>query len=764
MSEKQLIPSPTGMSLSDIYYVLFRHKWKIASISAIGVIIALLLPTLWPLPYQSEAKLFIRYVLENRSPGQVGADSKPRSSEERGGNVIDTELEILTSMDLAQEVANVIGPEKILAKAGGGTDAQNAAALIRNNLVTSVPGKGNVIRLVFQHPDSAIVQPVLSQIIDTYLLKHAEIHRSVGVFDDFLRQETEVLRNRLVDTEQKLRTAKTNAQVISLEDTKSTFSEQMSRIQQAIFDAEAELGEHQAAVAEMGRLLHTKSASATNSVAATNEVAVPSGKLNEYKRVCTRLVSLGNREQDLLTQFTPENTRVKEVREQIDEAEKLKQTLEEENPGLLAVKAAEPKAADPAYGSRLDPVVEMTRSAALDAKIKVLMGQLDKIRKQATVVDEMEGSITELQRQKELQEAHYKHFLTTLELSRIDQTFAAGHVSNINKIQAPSPPSRDSAKLEKVRAMILFGSIAAAIALAFLIELYLDRSVKRPFEIEARLGVPLFLTIPRVSRNGKPPVLTAARKVPLLPQKTHDGQEESGASTPLGASTEQRDRPLTTHQSEIVPWDSRHPLRPFYETLRDRLINYFEIKGLKHKPKLVAVTSCAGGAGVSTTAAGLAACLSETGDGSVLLVDMNLEQGAAHHFHKGNLDCSLDEILENGKRETALVQDNLYIVTESTDGDKLPRVLPKRFSQLIPKLKASDYDYIIFDMPAVSQISVTPRLARFMDMVLVVIESEKTDRDTVKHATALLAESKATVSVVLNKTRSYLPGWLHREL
>jgi Mrp family chromosome partitioning ATPase len=82
----------------------------------------------------------------------------------------------------------------------------------------------------------------------------------------------------------------------------------------------------------------------------------------------------------------------------------------------------------------------------------------------------------------------------------------------------------------------------------------------------------------------------------------------------------------------------------------------------------------------------------------------------------------------------------------------------------VPKLKASDYDYIIFDMPPVSQISVTPRLAGFMDMVLLVIESEKTDREVVKRATSMLAESKANVSAILNKNRDYVPKRLSQDL
>jgi Mrp family chromosome partitioning ATPase len=89
--------------------------------------------------------------------------------------------------------------------------------------------------------------------------------------------------------------------------------------------------------------------------------------------------------------------------------------------------------------------------------------------------------------------------------------------------------------------------------------------------------------------------------------------------------------------------------------------------------------------------------------------------------------------------------------------------LPRRFASLIPKLKASDYDYIIFDMPPVSPTSVTSRLAGFMDTVMLVIESEKTDQQVVQQATALLAQSKANVTAVLNKTRHYIPSRLHQD-
>ena len=225
---------------------------------------------------------------------------------------------------------------------------------------------------------------------------------------------------------------------------------------------------------------------------------------------------------------------------------------------------------------------------------------------------------------------------------------------------------------------------------------------------------------------------------------------------------------LAPAQNGPVAWrDEMQALAPFYETLRDRLIAYFEMLNLTHKPKLVALTSCHKGAGVSTMASGLA---------SLPFRDGRRQRPAGQYEHRGvatrttstraSSSLGLDDIFEKEKanRESALVQENLYVVKESSNRDKLPAMLPKRFSHLVSKMKASDYDYIIFDMPPVTQISVTPRLARFMDMVLLVVEAEKTDRDAAQRAAALLSENRANVGVVMNKSRSYVPRRLHQEL
>ncbi len=763
MNEKNTGHLPTGITVDDILYILFRHKWKIGIISSVAILASSLAYLLWPVPYKSEAKLLIKYVVDSRNSTQMGANnSRVTTPDDRGDSILNTELEVLSSFDLALRVAEAIGPTNLLAKTGGGTNVYAAAGVIQKNLILEIAKKSSVIHLTFQHPDIALVQPVLKALIEDYYKRHLEIHRDVGEFGEFLTQQTDQLHSRLLQTEEALRAAKTNAGVISIEDTKKLYSDQVARIQAEILQAEADLAERQAAASEMAKLTHSELPVFTNAVAETNEVPVPSDKLSEYKRLCSLLDRLSARQQELLVQFTPENSWVKQIEEQIAAKEAQRDKLEKAYPGLAA-KSSLVKfgGGDTRGAAQLDMVTELAKVSGLQSKIKLLNQQLDDIQRIATRMYASEASISDLQRKYYLQETQYNYFSMSLEQSRIDDALGASRVSNISQIQAPTPPSRDHSKIQKAATIILAGGIALAVGLAFLIEFYLDRSIRRFDEIETKLGLPLYISIPHFASTKKSPGLKAQGKVPLL---FENSSETKSAATP------DHDASSSAHSNgngakfaalspptDLAPWHPRYILRPFADALRDGLITFFEVNNLTHKPKLVAITSCTQGAGVSTIAASLAASLSETGEGNVLLVNMSQADGIVHQFHKGDVACDFDDVLATEKRSKALVQDNLYVVTEATDGEKLPIVFPNRFKSLVPRLRASDYDYIIFDMPAVSQISSTLRLARFMDMVLMVVESEKTDRDVAKRVSSLLSQTKTNLGVVLNKTRSRVP-------
>jgi Mrp family chromosome partitioning ATPase len=198
--------------------------------------------------------------------------------------------------------------------------------------------------------------------------------------------------------------------------------------------------------------------------------------------------------------------------------------------------------------------------------------------------------------------------------------------------------------------------------------------------------------------------------------------------------------------------------------LRDRVILYFQLKNMSHRPKLVAVTACGHGSGVTTIASGLAAALSETGDGKVLLVDMNTHKTLIHPFYQGQLVPPLTEIMDPGTSEKAVVAENLYVATATGTNGHTTKLIPKKFYDLMPRLKASDFDYIIFDMPPVNETSATMALAGFMDHVLLVIEGDETSRADLKRAHSILTGADAKVVGVFNKSRVHAPGWLQQDI
>ena len=87
----------------------------------------------------------------------------------------------------------------------------------------------------------------------------------------------------------------------------------------------------------------------------------------------------------------------------------------------------------------------------------------------------------------------------------------------------------------------------------------------------------------------------------------------------------------------------------------------------------------------------------------------------------------------------------------------------KKFFELMPNLKTSDFDYIIFDLPPLDQTSPSWGMAAFMDKLLLVVEAEKNNREFINRSYRNLVVARDNVAVIVNKTRSYVPKWLDSE-
>jgi uncharacterized protein involved in exopolysaccharide biosynthesis/Mrp family chromosome partitioning ATPase len=720
-----------------VVFTLFRHQWLVLGFVCLGIAGAAAVRVIRPPLWVSEAKLMVHSISEGVSATPTGTDAPNVHNLDAGAEAsIKSEIEILTSFDVSRAVVDKIGAEKILARKGGGNDPLSAAAVICSGIEVEPP-RSTILKVLFKHPDKDLVQPTLDALIQTYMDKHVEVHLKNNAVMVTLKHQQEELSKKLAERDEQLKKLQAEANVLFPDDVKHSYQTQIATAQKDLLDAERELAEHKAVLGDLGVM--------SPGAGGTNAGTIPPDKLAEYGELITDLDSL---KKDLRTLkhtmgYGPEHPAVLRTQAEMQRDSEQKKKLEETFPTLkymtLGSSGSSTNSAGGDVKSDLDEIRRLTATVAFRG------AYLSNLQAQASKVMEKEPRIAELKRQRDEDERNYLDVTHRIEQCQINESAISSKAPNMSPVESPTPPRLDVKKLLKMVGVVLVGCIGMGVGLAFVIDLFLDRSIKRRVDVERRLRLPVFLSIPDMSWSGglRFPGRRAKSGLPMkLPKNAS-----------VGADT------------AVVPWNTGHQLQMYAEGLRERILTFFEVRNLNlKKPKLVGVAGCERGAGVSTLAGGLAAELSKTGSGNVLLVDMNTNQGSAQTFYKGKPGLGLADVLDGDTRAEAQIEENLYVATIREDSeDKLMKVMPAQFTHLMPKLKASDYDYVIFDMPPVSPTSSTPRLAGHMDLLLLVLEAEKTGQHKAERASALMQESRANVAAVLNKFRQHVPSPLAQD-
>ncbi len=726
-----------GMGLEDIYFTVFRHKWMILAFVCMGAIAAVLVPIVHPAPYVSWGTLMVPYVIErSATPLTSGGGTEVTSTSMGGQGAMNSEMEILKSADVATKAAETVGPVKILAKRGGGDDLSSAAAVVAAGVDVENPKGTDMLVVSFKHPDKTVAQATLKAVIDAYREHHLEVHMGGSQMDEYYKKQVEDYRGKLAETDQKLRDAKKAANVVSMEEAKKAIQADLLKWEEHLRDVQGDLAERMAI-----HPTQTSGASVTN----TEAIMPPTDKIEEYSATLTDLEQVRKAKRELINQhhYTELNPIVQNAQASIEKLEHQKRSMEKEFPALAGMGANVNRSGTNSFGS--DMADDLSSIKKLTARVSYITMVISNIQQQASHLMEHEGEIASIEMTRSVLDTNYHSIASMVQKQLIQKDLSAVN-GTMSIVQKATPAAKDMKKLRKLVGGAFVGLAGLGLLLAFLFDYVINKTIRRSADIERQLHVPVFLTIPDTKWNGQ-------LKLPWVKAKPSD--ETALALTGEGDA-----------ETSVVPWAGGEQLDTYLEGLKERLMTYFEVHNLNmKKPKLVAVTGCEKGVGVSTVASGLAAALSNAGTGSVLLVDMNKGQGLAKSFSKGDVTRGLTEMLQAGSHDDAKLQENLYLASADREEDGSPaKGLPSRFNNLVPKLKASDYDYIIFDMPPVTQTSATPRLASYMDITLMVLESEKTGQQMAARANALMRAARANVAAVLNKYRPHVPARLSHEL
>ena len=754
-------------SLRDVCYVLFRHKSRMFLFFLIAIIGCTVLTLKAKRIYQSEAKLLVRLGRESVSldptatTGQIVPITKSRESE------IQTELEILRSRRIAEQVVESLGPNMILASAakkpadpaepnsGGATSRTIGAVkewienllehtglqhpttttdkamltLMKNVAVMTEKETSNIITVRLEAESPALAQTILAELIRVYLNERVAVRAMAGSYE-FFAEQCGLLQKQLAGLEQQLKTAVSGAGTSSIEEELRVTMDRVGILEQEIDRAESSKAASQARI----RKLQESLAQLPETIVTSTTTGFPNVAADAMRE---RLYELQLREQDLASKYSDDSRQMQEIRRQTTEAQEL---LTQEKSVRVQTTTAVNSARQEAENSL---IAEQANFTARDAEITSRRKRLQETRSRLASLTETATQVRRLQREIDIQEANYRKYADNLEQARIDQALDAERISNIAVVQPATlftQPVRPNGPLQLLLG-VLFGCFGS-ILLAFACE-YLDHTIKTPREVMQKLRMPTLAYVPRV-RAG---VVRAVGR-----------PKRSGKNENLIAPGFQ----------EQVPWDIPAAVREHYRAMAHHLTT--GVNGsTRSKPRLLALAGSNRGEGVSAVAANLAAALSREANGPVLLVDANLASPSVHRIFELQPSSGLAGLPANGDGCAELIVpspvENLSLLPAGAlNGDSKDAFKPVEWAAALKRLK-KDYRYVIVDLPALSEVQWAVRAASLCDGVGLVVEAERSRWEAILEAKQQLLLSNANIlGVILTKRRFPVPRWLYDSL
>src|SRR5438105_5919753 len=398
MPEHRNDPEPSKINLTNVLFALFKWKRTILAFTLGGIVIAAAVYFFYPSTYESDAKLLVRYVLERSGYDPVDSISGTAT---RGGTGLTTdavmaaEVSILTSWDLSVQVAEALGPGRVLPDTKA-PSVVAAAAAINSGLSTTTAKGSNIIEVSYQNPKPEVATAVLNELVSRYFTKHLEVHRSAGAFD-FVSQQSDQIRARLNQTEDALKALKAKAGVMSLQDSMASVGAQSSHLEEQIRAAENDLAEEQAKVKQIERgglpvdLNETDNAK-DNTPAPPTQASTKD--IGDYQALVTNLTKLRETQLEMSAKYTPENVMIKMNQAHITDLENQKRNLEKKFPELATLRTA-------GASGQLDIRIERARLAGMKSKLDDLRRQKIELQDRVKQLADIGPQINSLERNKE---------------------------------------------------------------------------------------------------------------------------------------------------------------------------------------------------------------------------------------------------------------------------------------------------------------------------------------------------------------------------
>jgi capsular exopolysaccharide synthesis family protein len=468
-------------NLRDLLNIVFKHKAKIISIFLFVVVVVTVVTFLTSPSYEASSKILVKFGRENVfSPTTTSAQGRSpilfNSSREESLN---SKVEMLTGRNLIEEVIRDLGVNTIypdLAKktpaprpeSGGLTPLAKATLSSKKSLSVEAVKSSNIIRIKFNHKDPLIAAKFVNKLVSAFLEHHLSVYKESEKFG-FFENQVKIQEKSLMDSEKKLEAFKKQNSISFLARQKDLLLEQISDLETSLSETKSEISNNE------GKLKSLRG----NTTAASGTIMGEETELNPQAMsgIRNRLSELKLEEQDLLSKYTEQSMRVIDIKQEINEAQKLLHKEEQ------------------IYHNKAIVSIDHNMNA-LKSEAAAQEKQLAVYRQKLSSVNSMELKLKELERQFEIDEANYHLYVKNMEEARISSAMDTGKFANIRVVEPALPPLKPVSPNKRLNVILsIFLGIFAGLGAAFSFEFY-RHTFNNNEDINKYLDLPVFASIP----------------------------------------------------------------------------------------------------------------------------------------------------------------------------------------------------------------------------------------------------------------------------
>jgi len=708
-------------SLRDLAYVLFRRKWVI-----IGVLLATLIPvTVYtlriPPAYESRSRLLIKPGRENIYVSPVGAPegTHPPTIVQRVAEVINSEIQILKSRVLIRRVVeqlrvagllpNSLPESSMVAHAEDEESLSIEVAVnraLRNLSIVRIKDT-DIIEVAFRSEDSDTPANFVNTLVDRYLERHLEVHRSLQSYE-FFKAQSNQLEQELKNAARRLSDFKKKYGIVSFDQLKDITLEKYADVNHGKKDNERAIKETKKRI---DKLKEDLSKTSENRYMRQSE-STDSGVIGILKG---RLAELELRKSELMHKYKPDNYEVVSVDEAIAKVKEMLAGEEEKFHGSVTtgLSGAYQQLESGLLAQEVNLEAYHVRGKEIERQSIEYGLELERLAR-------LEPELRTLERAVSIHEQNYKLYLIKFEESRVSDAMDAARMVSVSLLEpatTPLGPIGQNKGLNIFLSLCIAG--VAGLGLALLIE-YFDHTFKVPEDIKDNLKVPVLGTIED------------------LPAKEREDLEALAVSP-------------------------KPPLH--YQILKSNIMMHAGEKGIK----TLSICSPTPREGSSTVALNLATFLAKDGGYRVVLVDANLRNPSLHSSCKLPTSPGFSEVIHEGANVHEAIKQsvipNLFVLTGGISPPNPMVIFESPKLDDLVKVLRREFDWIIFDCAPTDLYPESTVLARRLDGVVLVIQAENKNAEVAIRAKEHLEQAGAKiVGAVLNRRRRVIPEVIYKRL